>query len=141
MEGYTTTTRCYISGDFYYVPHLRILSGNPRHPLPPRSKHLTVDQKSTNSVMKLILGLFSLLTATALGQTFPECTRELAATDDCADVINANACYNKFRFTGTQTLTCIGGTDQADKIRKACQCCSCVGAVMCNWVQTQRFQC
>ena len=59
-----------------------------------------------------------LLLGTALGQQFPECTRELAETDECADVINANACYNQFRFTDRRTLTCIGGTDDNDRIRK-----------------------
>ncbi|KAI0597039.1 hypothetical protein F4775DRAFT_562217 [Biscogniauxia sp. FL1348] len=66
------------------------------------------------------LALLFLWTAAALGQQAAECTRELAATDDCADVINANACYNQFRFTSRQTLTCIGGTDDADRIRKVC---------------------
>ncbi|KAI1073895.1 hypothetical protein F5B20DRAFT_565404 [Whalleya microplaca] len=92
-------------------------------------------------MMKLSLGLAPLWLTVALGQQFPECTRELAETDDCADVINATACYNQFRFSGTQTLQCIGGADTAEKTRKACQCCSCVGTAMCNWVTQQRFQC
>ncbi|KAI1498915.1 hypothetical protein F5X99DRAFT_411618 [Biscogniauxia marginata] len=69
--------------------------------------------------MKSALAFAFLWAAIALGQDVPECTRELAATDDCADVINANACYNQFRFTSPRTLTCIGGTDDADRIRKA----------------------
>ncbi|KAI1488790.1 hypothetical protein F5X96DRAFT_643581 [Biscogniauxia mediterranea] len=66
------------------------------------------------------LALLFLWVAAGFGQQAVECTRELAATDDCADVINANACYNQFRFTSRQTLTCIGGTDDADRIRKVC---------------------
>ncbi|KAI1340278.1 hypothetical protein F5Y15DRAFT_415167 [Xylariaceae sp. FL0016] len=91
--------------------------------------------------MRITHGLVALGAALAFCQTVPECSAELAATDDCADVINANACYNEFRFQGTQTLTCIGGTDDADKKRKACKCCGCVGAQMCNWVKQQRFTC
>ena len=37
--------------------------------------------------------------------------------DDCADVINPNACYNQFRFNA-QTLQCIDGKDNADRARK-----------------------
>ncbi|KAF2729403.1 hypothetical protein EJ04DRAFT_537867 [Polyplosphaeria fusca] len=70
-----------------------------------------------------------------LGQ---ECTRELVETDDCAAVIDANACYNKFRWNA-QTLTCIDGTDTKDKQRKVCKCCSCVGTVMCDWAKKQKF--
>ena len=66
----------------------------------------------------LSLASMSLLLGISLGQQFPECTRELAETDECADVINANACYNQFRFRDRQTLTCIGGTDDNDRIRK-----------------------
>ncbi|KAH8900643.1 hypothetical protein GQ53DRAFT_835596 [Thozetella sp. PMI_491] len=89
--------------------------------------------------MRLSLGLLTLWLGVALSQTVPECTKEMVASDDCADVIDANACYNKFRFSGTQTLTCIGGTDNKDKARKACKCCGCVGAQMCKWVQQQKL--
>ncbi|KAI1397431.1 hypothetical protein F4819DRAFT_472067 [Hypoxylon fuscum] len=91
--------------------------------------------------MKLSLVFSSLWLTVALSQSAPECSRELAATDECADVINANACYNQFRFTNNQTLSCIGGTDNNDRAKKACKCCSCVGQVMCNWVTQMRFQC
>lgn len=67
--------------------------------------------------MKLSLAFTPFWLTIALGQ-FPECTRELAATDECADVINANACYNQFRFTDNRTLSCIGGTDDNDRARK-----------------------
>ncbi|KAI5926706.1 hypothetical protein F4810DRAFT_653169 [Camillea tinctor] len=87
------------------------------------------------------LAFVFLWATTALSQQVTECTAELAATDDCADVINANACYNQFRFNSRQTLTCIGGTDDADRIRKACKCCSCVAQAMCTWVTQQGFQC
>ncbi|KAI2607454.1 uncharacterized protein GGS25DRAFT_495930 [Hypoxylon fragiforme] len=91
--------------------------------------------------MKLSSTVVSLWLALVLGQQFPECTRELAATDDCADVINANACYNQFRFRNNQTLSCIGGTTNDERALKACKCCSCVGTQMCNWVTQSRFQC
>ncbi|KAK4213378.1 hypothetical protein QBC37DRAFT_463890 [Rhypophila decipiens] len=68
-----------------------------------------------------------------------ECTRQLAATNDCADVINPNACYNQFKFSGTRTLSCIEGKSDADRARKACRCCKCVGTAMCNWVTTQKY--
>lgn len=68
--------------------------------------------------MKLSFALAPIWLTIASGQQFPECTRELAATDDCADVINANACYNQFRFTDNRTLSCIGGTDNNDRARK-----------------------
>lgn len=42
---------------------------------------------------------------------------EAARSDDCAAVINANACYNKFKWNA-QTLTCIDGTDNAVKAKK-----------------------
>ena len=88
-----------------------------------------------------------------LGQTVPACTAEMVATDDCAAVIDANACYNKYRFSGKQTLSCIDGTDDKDRARKvcppcesqttltcqACKCCGCVGAAMCNWTKTQKL--
>jgi hypothetical protein len=44
---------------------------------------------------------------------------EAARSDDCAAVINANACYNKFKWNA-QTLTCIDGTDSAVKAKKVC---------------------
>ncbi|KAL7623255.1 hypothetical protein AAE478_006936 [Parahypoxylon ruwenzoriense] len=91
--------------------------------------------------MKLSLASVFLWLTAALSQQVPACPRELAETDDCADVINANACYNQFRFRNNQTLSCIGGTDNDDRARKACKCCGCVGAQMCNWVTQQRFQC
>ncbi|KAI1384941.1 uncharacterized protein F4822DRAFT_416759 [Hypoxylon trugodes] len=90
--------------------------------------------------MKLSLA-FSLWLVAVLGQQFPECTRDVAATDDCADVIDANACYNQFRFQNNQTLSCINGKDNNERALKACKCCSCVGKVMCDWVTKQRFQC
>jgi len=70
--------------------------------------------------MKLSLGFVTLWLAVVLAQQgqYPLCTRELAATDDCADVINPNACYNQFRFRNAQTLACIDGTDNNDRIRK-----------------------
>lgn len=42
---------------------------------------------------------------------------EAARSDDCAAVINANACYNKFRWNA-QTLTCIDGNDTKVKQQK-----------------------
>ncbi|CAK7219910.1 hypothetical protein SEUCBS140593_004052 [Sporothrix eucalyptigena] len=51
-------------------------------------------------------------------QSVPACPADLAATTDCADVINPNACYNEFGFRGQQTLNCIEGKDNADKARK-----------------------
>ena len=64
--------------------------------------------------MHISFAFTSALLALAAAQTYPECTMELARTDDCAAVINANACYNKFRWNA-QTLTCIDGTDNAAK--------------------------
>jgi hypothetical protein len=61
-----------------------------------------------------ILALFLTL---AHGQTYQECTADLVRTDDCAGVIDANACYNKFRWNA-QTLTCIEGKDDAEKKRR-----------------------
>ncbi|CAE7187277.1 hypothetical protein PTTW11_07118 [Pyrenophora teres f. teres] len=52
-------------------------------------------------------------------QIYPECTAEVAQTDDCAAVINANACYNKFRWN-SQTLTCIDGDNNTVKQRQVC---------------------
>lgn len=67
--------------------------------------------------MKLSINLITLFFALSYAQTYPECTAEVARSDDCAAVINANACYNKFRFNA-QTLTCIDGTDNAVKQKK-----------------------
>lgn len=69
--------------------------------------------------MKLSISLVAIWVALALGQAGTECTREMTETDDCLDVINANACYNKFRFgRNKQTLTCIHGDNDADKAKK-----------------------
>jgi hypothetical protein len=67
--------------------------------------------------MYFSLAITTLLFGFVSAQTYPECTREVARTDDCAAVINANACYNKFRWNA-QTLTCIDGTDNAAKAKK-----------------------
>ncbi|KAI1733491.1 hypothetical protein F4680DRAFT_454902 [Xylaria scruposa] len=55
----------------------------------------------------------------AFGQA-QTCTQEMIASDDCAAVIDANACYNKFRWNA-QTITCIDGKDNADRQRKLCR--------------------
>ncbi|KAF2199482.1 hypothetical protein GQ43DRAFT_398612 [Delitschia confertaspora ATCC 74209] len=90
--------------------------------------------------MKSTIPILALLASIAFTQSFPECTRELARTDECADVINANACYNKNRFrAGTGTLSCIEGKDNAEKSKKVCKCCSCVGKVMCDWATSQKL--
>lgn len=68
--------------------------------------------------MKLPIEFIAVWVTMALGQTAPVCTQELARTDECADVINANACYNQDRFKGAATLQCIDGKDNADKARK-----------------------
>ncbi|OAL55074.1 hypothetical protein IQ07DRAFT_500279 [Pyrenochaeta sp. DS3sAY3a] len=80
----------------------------------------------------------SLLATLSFAQTYQECTATVARSDDCAAVINANACYNKFRWNA-QTLTCIDGTDNVAKQKKVCACCSCVGKVMCDWATKQKF--
>ena len=67
--------------------------------------------------MHISFAFTTVLLALAAAQTYPECTKEVARTDDCAAVINANACYNKFRWNA-QTLTCIDGTDNAVKQKK-----------------------
>ncbi|KAL2104627.1 hypothetical protein VUR80DRAFT_10073 [Thermomyces stellatus] len=82
--------------------------------------------------MNLLVGI-TLWVATALAQANVECTKEMVETDDCAAVINPAACYNMFQFRGRETLSCIEGTDDADRARKACACCSCVGERMCTW--------
>ncbi len=68
--------------------------------------------------MKVSLGLFTLLVTVALSQTVPDCTADMVASDDCAAVIDANACYNEFRFSGTQTLSCIAGKDDKERKRR-----------------------
>ena len=68
--------------------------------------------------MKLSFGLVTVFVAVALGQAGTTCTREMAQSDDCADVINPNACYNQFRFRNMQTLQCIAGKNDADRARK-----------------------
>jgi hypothetical protein len=69
--------------------------------------------------MHISLPLITILLPFTSAQTYPECTMEAARSDDCAAVINANACYNKFRWNA-QTLTCIDGTDNAVKAKKVC---------------------
>ncbi|KAL1893282.1 hypothetical protein Sste5346_006458 [Sporothrix stenoceras] len=64
----------------------------------------------------IVVGLY--LPATTISQAVPACPADLAATADCADVINPNACYNEFGFRGQQTLNCIDGKSNADKARK-----------------------
>ncbi|KAK3686220.1 hypothetical protein B0T22DRAFT_483117 [Podospora appendiculata] len=87
--------------------------------------------------MKLPLALMTICLAMALGQQVDDCPIALLRTDDCADVINPNACYNEFRFTSARTLQCIDGKDDKDRARKART--ACVGATMCNWVKTNKF--
>ncbi|KAH6877665.1 hypothetical protein BKA58DRAFT_435395 [Alternaria rosae] len=67
--------------------------------------------------MVLFLAILATLLTLSAAQTYPECTAEVARSDDCAAVINANACYNKFRWNA-QTLTCIDGNDNAVKQKK-----------------------
>ncbi|KAI0425056.1 hypothetical protein F5Y09DRAFT_322725 [Xylaria sp. FL1042] len=67
--------------------------------------------------MKVSAALLLTSVALALGQT-QTCTQEMIASDDCAAVIDANACYNEFRWNA-QTLQCIDGKDNADRQRKA----------------------
>jgi hypothetical protein len=50
----------------------------------------------------------------ALGQEFPECTKELLRTDECAAVVNPNACYNQFRWNA-RTLGCIDGANDTER--------------------------
>ena len=69
--------------------------------------------------MKLSLGLVTLFFATAFGQVGTSCPKELARTNECADVINANACYNQNRFRNKAgTLGCIEGANDAEKQKK-----------------------
>ena len=68
--------------------------------------------------MKFTLLFLSGLTATAIAQT-QTCTADMVKSDDCAAVIDANACYNQNRFAkGNGTLNCIDGKDNNDKARK-----------------------
>ncbi|KAI1199780.1 hypothetical protein F5X97DRAFT_295392 [Nemania serpens] len=66
--------------------------------------------------MKLSAALVLFSAALAFGQA-QTCTQEMIASDDCAAVIDANACYNQFRWNA-QTLQCIDGKDNADRQRK-----------------------
>ncbi|CBX97199.1 predicted protein [Plenodomus lingam JN3] len=68
--------------------------------------------------MKLSCSIVTTFLALAQAQAYPECTAEVARSDDCAAVINANACYNKFKFQNAQALTCIDGDDNAAKQKK-----------------------
>ena len=70
--------------------------------------------------MKLSFAFLAAIAATSLAQSYPECTADLVRTDDCAGVIDANACYNKNGFRGTQTLQCIEGKDDAEKKKRVC---------------------
>ncbi|KAH3944782.1 hypothetical protein HBH98_145220 [Parastagonospora nodorum] len=88
--------------------------------------------------MHIFFSLSAVILGIASAQTYPECTMEAARSDDCAAVINANACYNKFKWN-SQTLTCIDGTDNAVKAKKVCKCCTCVGKVMCDWATKQKM--
>jgi hypothetical protein len=65
--------------------------------------------------MKASLGLLAIFVSMSLAQSYPECTAELVRTDECAGVIDANACYNKMGFRSAQTLQCIEGKDDAEK--------------------------
>ncbi|KLU89849.1 hypothetical protein MAPG_08818 [Magnaporthiopsis poae ATCC 64411] len=90
--------------------------------------------------MYLITLLLAVWMALAFGQAqqYPVCTADLVKTDECADVINPAACYNQFRWNA-RTLGCIEGTNDKERQKKACKCCTCVGTVMCNWVTKNRF--
>jgi len=66
---------------------------------------------------KLSLVVFLWAAVLALGQKPLECTREVAASDECADVINPAACYNQFRWN-SRTLSCIDATSDAERKRK-----------------------
>ncbi|KAB5566331.1 hypothetical protein GE09DRAFT_1218597 [Coniochaeta sp. 2T2.1] len=91
--------------------------------------------------MKLPIALLNIalwLAATASAQQATTCTSDLVVTDDCTDVMNPIACYNQYRWN-TRTLSCIEGTNDTERKRKACKCCSCIGTVMCNWVKTQKY--
>lgn len=69
--------------------------------------------------MKSTLGLIAFWFATALAQqAAAECPSDMVITDDCAAVINPAACYNMYQFRNRQVLSCIEGTDDADRSRK-----------------------
>jgi hypothetical protein len=110
---------------------LQRLKSTTQHTFKKRGTHFVL-------TMKLSIGLLTFWVALAMSQG-QECTKELIRTDECADVINANACYNKNRFNGAGTLDCVDGKDKADKAKKICKCCSCVGKVMCDWATKQKL--
>ncbi|KAH7110093.1 hypothetical protein B0J11DRAFT_448509 [Dendryphion nanum] len=89
--------------------------------------------------MKPSLGLLTFWFAVAYAQTYQECTQAVARTNECADVINANACYNQDRFGSARTLQCVDGKDNKERSAKVCKCCTCVGTVMCNWATKQKL--
>ncbi|KAI1186551.1 hypothetical protein F5B17DRAFT_431472 [Nemania serpens] len=76
-----------------------------------------VPRPKTHQAMKLSAALVLFSAALAFGQA-QTCTPEMIASDDCAAVIDANACYNAFRWNA-QTLQCIDGKDNADRQRKS----------------------
>ncbi|KAF2272862.1 uncharacterized protein EI97DRAFT_384971 [Westerdykella ornata] len=91
--------------------------------------------------MRFSLILAFLSAAMVFGQRYEVCTREVAKTDECLEVINANACYNKLQFRNNQTLSCINGANDNERAIKACKCCTCVGPRMCEFVTKQRITC
>jgi Ulp1 family protease len=96
------------------VEQSKATSPNNAHPTTKHS-HSFLSQNTAEMLLFLILAT---LLASSAAQAYPECTAEVARSDDCAAVINANACYNKFRWNA-QTLTCIDGNDNAVKQKKA----------------------
>jgi hypothetical protein len=97
-----------------------IFSGNPFNAVSPK---LTAPNTSTDIIpnffaMRVSLILNAAWLTLAFAQTYPECTADLVKTDDCAAVIDANACYNQNRFQNAQTLACIDGKDDTDRKRK-----------------------
>ncbi|KAK3998198.1 hypothetical protein QBC44DRAFT_314000 [Cladorrhinum sp. PSN332] len=84
------------------------------------SSHFSILIKKLTMIPKLSLFVFVWAASLALGQQALECTREVARSDECADVINPNACYNQFRWN-SRTLSCIDGKDDADRKRKVKQ--------------------
>jgi hypothetical protein len=75
-------------------------------------------------IMKLatFFQLIPLFLGVALGQNYPECTRELLRTDECAAVVNPNACYNQFRWSA-RTLSCIDGENDTQRKQRVCHFC------------------
>ncbi|CAI6332945.1 unnamed protein product [Periconia digitata] len=61
---------------------------------------------------------FLLTPSHVLAQSYPECTRELAQTDACLAVINANACYNQFKFNNAQALQCVDAANDTERKKK-----------------------